>query len=151
MITTRRATADDVAAITGIVSRAYSMYLPRMDREPAPMKDDYGSLVAQGRVSVAVDGEIVGAIVNWVIDGDMYVDNIAVEPTAHGRGIGNILLEIAIDQARRQGCGRVWLYTNAAMTENVGYYERRGFVQYERRIDAGYDRIFFERKLVSGG
>ena len=124
------------------------MYLPRMASEPAPMKDDYASLVADGRVTVAVDDdEIVGAIVNWIVDGDMYVDNVAVDPSAHGRGVGNLLLELAVQQARGGGCGRVWLYTNAVMTENVGFYERRGFVQYDRRIDAGYDRIFFERRL----
>jgi ribosomal protein S18 acetylase RimI-like enzyme len=147
MITTRAATPADVDAIAGLVNRAYSMYLTRMDREPAPMKDDYAALVSEGRVSVAVDGEIVGAIVNWIVDADMYIDNIAVDPAAHGRGVGNLLLELAVDEARRAGCDRVWLYTNAVMTENVGYYERRGFTQYDRRIDAGYDRIYFERRL----
>jgi ribosomal protein S18 acetylase RimI-like enzyme len=148
MITTRPATPDDVAAIAGVVRRAYSMYLTRMDREPAPVQDDYGALVADGKVAVAVDGEggdVVGAIVRWVVDGDLYVDNIAVEPAAHRRGIGNLLVELAIAEARSAGCRRVWLYTNAVMTENVGFYERRGFVQYDRRVDQGYDRIFFER------
>ena len=147
MITTRPATPDDVAAIAALVRRAYSMYLARMDREPAPMQDDYASLVADGKVAVAVDGEVIGAIVRWVVDGDMYVDNIAVDPAAHGRGVGNLLLELAVEEGLASGCRRVWLYTNAVMTENVGYYERRGFVQYDRRIDAGYDRIFFERLL----
>ena len=59
-----------------------------------------------------------------------------------------MLLELAVDEGRRNGCGRVWLYTNAVMTENVGYYERRGFVQYDRRIDQGYDRIYFERACL---
>ena len=114
------------------------------------MKDDYASLVAEGRVAVAVDGDsgdVVGAIVRWIVDGDMYVDNVAVDPAANGRGIGNTLLELAADEGRRNGCGRVWLYTNAVMTENVGFYERRGFTQYDRRIDQGYDRIYFERTL----
>jgi len=150
MITTRPAEDSDVAAVAGIVSRAYAMYLQRMDSEPAPMKDDYASLVADGRVAVAVDGDsgdVVGAIVRWIVDGDMYVDNIAVDPEAHGRGIGNTLLELAADEGRRNGCGRVWLYTNAVMTENIGFYERRGFTQYDRRTDQGYDRIYFERTL----
>jgi ribosomal protein S18 acetylase RimI-like enzyme len=150
MITTRPAIPADVAVIAGIVNRAYSAYLSRMDSEPAPMTDDYAALVGAGRVAVAVDGdsgEVLGAIVRWVVDGDMYVDNIAVEPAAHGRGVGNLLLELAVDEGRQNDCGRVWLYTNAVMTENVGYYERRGFTQYDRRIDAGYDRIFFERRL----
>jgi len=150
MITTRPAEHYDVAAIAGIVNRAYAMYLTRMDREPAPMRDDYAALVADGRVAVAVDddsGDVVGAIVRWIVDGDMYVDNIAVAPEAHGRGIGNVLLELAADEGRGKGCARVWLYTNAVMTENLGFYERRGFTQYDRRIDQGYDRIYFERPL----
>jgi ribosomal protein S18 acetylase RimI-like enzyme len=149
MITLRPAAPGDVAAVTGVVNRAYSIYLSRMDRDPAPMTDDYAALVAADRVTVAVDDErVAGAIVCWIVDGDMYVDNVAVDPAAHGRGVGNMLLEHAVDQARRCGCSRVWLYTNAVMTENVGFYERRGFSQYDRRIDGGYDRIFFERRLV---
>ena len=150
MITTRQATPADVDAVASIVNRAYSMYLARMDREPAPMEDDYGALVAQGRVSVAVDDgddRIVGALVNWVVDGDMYVDNVAVDPDSHGQGVGNLLLEHAVGEGAASGCHRVWLYTNAVMTENTGYYERRGFLQYDRRIDDGYDRIFFERRV----
>ena len=138
MITTRPATPDDVAAIADLVRRAYSMYLPRMDREPAPMHDDYAALVADGKVAVAVDGDRrARRDRGWIVDGDLYVDNIAVDPAAHGRGVGNVLLELADRGGTAHGCGRVWLYTNAVMTENVGYYERRGFVQYDRRIDDG--------------
>ncbi|HZB40284.1 MAG TPA: N-acetyltransferase [Ilumatobacter sp.] len=150
MITTRPATPADVAAITGLVQRAYAMYLPRMEREPQPVRDDYASLVADERVAVAVDedsGAVVGAIVRWIVDGELYVDNVAVEPSAHGRGIGNLLLELAAADGRRSGCGRMWLYTNAVMTENVNFYQRRGFVEYDRRVDQGYDRIFFQRTL----
>src|SRR5688572_30050729 len=69
MITTRPAAAGDVDSVAALVNRAYAMYLPRMDREPAPMKDDYASLVADGRVAVAIDGDsgtVVGAIVRWI-------------------------------------------------------------------------------------
>lgn len=33
------------------------------------------------------------------------------------------------------------------MTENIPFYERRGYVVGERARQDGYDRIFFEKKL----
>jgi ribosomal protein S18 acetylase RimI-like enzyme len=119
------------------------------------MTDDYAALVGRGVVTVLtsdgddgnVVGVVVGVLVSW-IDGDSYyVDNIAVDPVAHGSGVGSALLEHAVKAAGISGCVRVWLYTNAVMQQNIGYYERRGFAVYDRRNDNGYDRIFFERRL----
>ncbi len=150
----RTADSDDVQAVAELVSRAYAQYVPLMDRIPAPMTDDYAALVDRRVVTVLTnDGEgdvvgvVVGVLVSW-IDGDSYyVDNIAVDPEAHGSGVGSALLEHAVEAAGISGCVRVWLYTNAVMQQNIGYYERRGFVVYDRRSDKGFDRIFFERRL----
>ena len=38
-------------------------------------------------------------------------------------------------------------YTNEAMTENLAHSPRRGFVEPHRANDAGYDRVFFRRRL----
>jgi ribosomal protein S18 acetylase RimI-like enzyme len=148
----RTAVLDDVPSIVGVVHRAYARFVPVMDRIPAPMTDDYGALVTRGVVTVMTDGDddvVVGVLVSWV-DGDAYyVDNIAVDPDAQSTGVGSSLLEAAIKETWRSGCRRIWLYTNAAMADNIGYYERRGFVVYDRRIDKGFDRIFFERHLLA--
>ena len=51
----------------------------------------------------------------------------------------------------RRPCGSaapsVYLCTNAKMTENQVFYPRLGYVEYERKIEAGYDRIFYRKRL----
>jgi hypothetical protein len=42
---------------------------------------------------------------------------------------------------------QVRLYTNAAMTENVGYYARHGYRETHRALDEGFDRVFFVKDL----
>ena len=146
----RPAAASDVAAIEAVVNRAYDKYVERMERRPAPMMADYAQLVADHVVTVLADDEhVVGVLIGWVDGDSYYVDNVAADPSAGVRGLGLRLLDIADEQAHAAGCTRMWLYTNAAMTENLGYYERRGFTVFDRRLDDGYDRVFFERPVVA--
>jgi len=44
----RRATVDDLPAIRAVIDAAYSRYLPRMDKPPAPMSRDYKPSVEAG-------------------------------------------------------------------------------------------------------
>ena len=113
------------------------------------MLADYDRLVADGVVTVFDEGgRVCGVLVAWVDGDSFYVDNLAVDPDVHGKGIGRALLGEADELGRRAGCRRLWLYTNAAMTENLEYYPRNGFKQYDRRVEEGYDRVFFERALL---
>ena len=149
--TIRPATPADAPAIAAVVDRAYERYLPRMDTKPRPMLADYDSVVADGVVTVFVaDGRVCGVLVAWVDGDSFYVDNLAVDPDLHGTGIGRALLDTADELGRLAGCRRLSLYTNAAMTENLEYYPRHGFTELDRRIDKGYNRVFFERELVDG-
>jgi hypothetical protein len=39
------------------------------------------------------------------------------------------------------------LYTNAAMTENLAYYSRRGYTETHRAHQDGFHRVFFRKRL----
>jgi hypothetical protein len=51
----RPADQGDIAAITAIVSAAYSIYIPRLGKPPGPMLDDYAAYVLAHAVWVAED------------------------------------------------------------------------------------------------
>ncbi|WP_346770510.1 hypothetical protein [Pseudomonas sp. 273] len=60
----RQATPDDAPAIARLVDEAYSPYIPRIGRKPAPMLDDYRQVIAEADVFVcALDGEVAGVLV----------------------------------------------------------------------------------------
>jgi ribosomal protein S18 acetylase RimI-like enzyme len=140
----RPATAADVPAIERIVDRAYAPYVERIGRRPAPMDADYTALVEHTRVLVDGD-DVVGLIVVLDEADHVFVENVAVDPSATGRGYGRMLLGYAESRARELGLPQVRLYTNAAMTENLAMYPRLGYVETDRRSEDGFDRVYFAK------
>ena len=153
----------DLSNIVALVRAAYSPYVERIGREPAPMGADYGAAIASGHVVVArrvsgrtppvtgssaTQGEVLGLIVTEAFADHLLIENIAVSPEAQGFRVGGILLEHAYAEARSLGLPEVRLYTNAKMTENLNYYPRRGFVEVERRHESGFDRVYFARSVA---
>jgi ribosomal protein S18 acetylase RimI-like enzyme len=146
----RPANATDVPAVQAVVRAAYAMYVPRIGREPAPMSADYAALVAAGETWVAVeDGQVAGVLVIRPADGDLLLENVAVDPAHQGRGYGRALISFAEGRARELGLDAVELYTNEAMIENLALYPRLGFVETGRRAEDGYRRVFFRKRVDS--
>ncbi len=70
-----------------------SAYVERIGKKPAPMLDDYKTLISDEVVYVAtVDDRLVGLVVFWPNEDHLYVDNIAVLPEEQGKGVGAALL-----------------------------------------------------------
>ena len=146
--TIRMAEAEDVRAVGDLVQRAYAHYVARIGRRPAPMDDDYDSRVRAGWVHVAVqDDQLTGVIVLIARRDHLLIDNVAVDPARQGRGIGRRLMDHAEHVARAAGLRDVRLYTNAAMTENLRLYPRLGYEEVDRRVEHGFDRVFFSKRL----
>ncbi|WP_448951916.1 GNAT family N-acetyltransferase [Labrys neptuniae] len=144
----RLATLDDVPGIERVVEAAYFPYIARIGRKPGPMLDDYVALVHEQRVHVvAIEGEVQALLVLIAQADALLLDNIAVAPTLHGKGLGRFLLaaaeRFALDGAHR----RIRLYTNEAMTENIALYSRYGYVETHRAEEKGLRRVYMEKAL----
>ncbi|MGE7994018.1 GNAT family N-acetyltransferase [Pseudomonas sp. NPDC089554] len=148
----RRATVDDVEAITAVVNEAYSPYIARIGKPPAPMLDDYRQVLEQAQVHVATqDGHVVGVLVTDQEDHDLWLLNIAVLARCKGQGLGKRLMAFCEAQARAAGCSAIKLYTHEKMTENLDIYTRLGFVETHRAVQSGFARVFMYKPLVASG
>ena len=58
-----------------------------------------------------------------------------------GEGVGRAFLTLAEERIVERGIQWARLYTNEVMADNYAWYKRRGYVDYERRNDRGYNRI----------
>ena len=144
----RRAGPGDVDALHAIAAAAYEKYVPRIGRAPAPMTADYEQAVRDRQAWAAVeDGQIAGFVILVPQPGYLLVENVAVQPAAQGRGIGTRLLALAEEHARSLGLGEIRLYTNEAMTENLGYYPRHGYAETRRARQDGFHRVFFRKPV----
>jgi GNAT superfamily N-acetyltransferase len=143
----RRANADDVPALRDIAVRAYGEYVERMGRRPSPMDDDYDERIRTARMYVADDAGVVGLIVLVANPDHVLIENIAVDPDHQHAGIGRALLNLAEDYAGELGVGRVRLYTNIAMVENMRLYARLGYVEDGRHIDESCQRVYMSKRV----
>ncbi|WP_299790180.1 GNAT family N-acetyltransferase [uncultured Marivita sp.] len=144
----RPAESGDLAAIRSCAREAYLGYIPAIGRAPAPMVADFASQIARGWVWVApTRTRIAGYIVFYPRADDMFLENVAVHPEFQGQRTGPKLNGFFEDQARDTGFDTVRLYTNAAMAANLSLYPRLGYVQTDRRIEDGFDRVYFEKRL----
>ena len=148
----RPARPEDAARLLAIAQAAYGIYLPRMDRPPAPMLADYPALIAAGQVRlVEIPGEAEEATVGFLIAfpraEDYFVENLAVDPASQGGGYGRFLMAAAEDAARKAARSLVRLYTNEVMTENLAFYRRLGYRVETWCLEDGYRRIYFAKAL----
>jgi GNAT superfamily N-acetyltransferase len=144
----RPAVSEDAVAVDRIARDAYAPYVSRIGREPAPMSADHALLIARGEVWVAAhEDELSGFVVLRAGAESLLLESVAVSTPYRGQGIGRELIAFAERHARELGLGSVELYTNALMTENLRYYPRLGYVEYDRRREHGFDRVYF-RKTV---
>ena len=144
----RRATPDDVAAIGACAEAAYEKYVPRMGRKPAPMVADFAGHVAAGEAFVLMLGDVLAGYIVMMPRADcVFVENVAVDPERQGQGLGDRLMGLAEEEARRHGLPEVSLYSNVKMFENFGFYGRLGFVETERLHEDGFDRVYMMKRL----
>ena len=146
-IEVRRATGQDLPAINAVIAAAYAKYLVRMDKAPAPLSRDYGPSVREGTTWVA-GSPIVAVLTLYQREDHVYVENVAVDPSAQGLGLGRALLDFAEREAVRLGVRRLALVTHEAMTENQSIYAHLGYVEVERRAEDGFRRIYLEKRLA---
>lgn len=144
----KTAIATDVDAIKQCAVAAYSKYIERIGKVPAPMVADFESRILLKQVVVACDEEtLVGYVVFYPVDHSMHLENVAVLPAQCGRGIGRLLIGYVESAASKLGLQGLELYTNEAMTENLSMYPALGYQEYDRRCEDGFNRVYYRKRL----
>ena len=72
-----------------------------------------------------IDGERAG-LVTYHVDGAAR-EIVSIDSTQPGRGIGSALIAAVKQEARQQGCRRVWLITTNDNLNALRFYQKRGF------------------------
>jgi ribosomal protein S18 acetylase RimI-like enzyme len=140
----RRATDADVEALAAVADAAYAVYVARIGRPPAPKVADYAAAVRDAETWIL---EGVGLLVLYPKEDHLLLDNVAVAPTAQGRGLGRRLLQHAEARAAALGLPEIRLYTHETMVENQRMYLRHGYVETARGGADGFRRVFYTKDL----
>ena len=144
----RPANAHEANTVAECVRAAFLPYVERMDKPPAPMLADFPTMIEAGKVWVAeMEDHVAGVLVQYETEQGFYIDTVAVTTSYKGTGIGRALLVFAEQEARRRGFQSIYLCTHIKMTENQVLYPKIGYVETERKMDEGYDRVFYRKEL----
>ena len=82
---------------------------------------------------------LIGYAVQSTAVGETQLLNIAITPTEQGRGLGKVMLEWLIEEARKQGSEMVFLEVRASNVTAQGLYQDMGFNEIGER--KGYYRV----------
>ncbi|HEY0778956.1 MAG TPA: ribosomal protein S18-alanine N-acetyltransferase [Gemmatirosa sp.] len=96
----------------------------------------------------ALRPRIVGYVVAWFAADESEIANIAVAPSARGRGIGAALLDAALTEAVRRSAATTYLEVRESNLVARNLYAARGFTELGRRRN--YYRHPREDALVLG-
>ena len=115
----RKADVADAQAIHDLIN----LYAQRGDMLPRTMGEVYENL--RDFVVVRDADRLLGCVALHIVWADLAeVKSLAVPQDAQTRGIGSLLVNAAVDEARRIGLERVF-----ALTYRPAFFERLGFVQ----------------------
>ena len=93
------------------------------------LRDDYCCRV------VEMDGEIAGYAIMSMGKDEAHLLNLCVDPDRHGMGLGDQLLQLVLDFARRHKAVSTFLEVRPSNLAARRFYERRGFVEVGTRTN----------------
>lgn len=128
----RRASVDDAEAIAATLEAAFgplrSQYTRAAYAATVPTPDVIQARLAGAATWVAVrGGGIVGTVTARPTLTGVYVQSMAVAPSAQGLGIGRSLLREAAAFASDRSAGRLYLSTTPFLHHAIRLYEAEGF------------------------
>ena len=138
-ITIRTATRDDLPAIIAMLANDHLG--SKRERYADPLPDVYYSAFEaidsdpNNEIVVAeLDGKIIGTMQLTLIPNLTYqggvralIEGVRVDSTMRSAGIGRILFEWAIEQAKQRGCHMVQLTADKTRPDAHRFYESLGF------------------------
>jgi ribosomal protein S18 acetylase RimI-like enzyme len=148
----RRAASSDKDAIVALQQAAYAQNRAIIGVEPLPLLADYDEILRRCECWLAEAGDMAeGCLILEWRDDDLLIWSAATHPRARGRGVGKALLAFAERRAGEEGRSLIRLYTGEALTHNIAWYARHGFVV--ERIEQMADRrvVHMKKKLELPG
>lgn len=135
VVRVRFATPADYASIESIENAADQLLIDRLTPEqwqPAPSGASRASEPGFVLVAEVADAAVVVGFVHVLeLDKVAHLEQLSVSPEHGRRGYGRMLVDAAMDEARRRGYERLSLRTYAEVPWNAPFYARAGFVEEE--------------------
>jgi len=85
------------------------------------------------RLVVAIDNDVVVGFVSSVIyvhpdktAPELWINEVGVAPTHQGQGVGKMLMQRTLEEAKRSGCSEAWVLTDRENRAAMALYKSAG-------------------------
>jgi ribosomal protein S18 acetylase RimI-like enzyme len=137
-----RATVEIARSVDDELIAAFDHLIPQLSSSsPPPTRELLVDLVEGADTAVflaRVDGVIVGsltlALYRIPTGIKAWIEDVVVDDAARGHGVGRLLNEAALDEARRRGAKNVSLTSRPSREAANRLYQRIGFQQRETNL-----------------
>src|SRR4051812_7246943 len=120
---------------------AFAALIPQLSSAPPPTAEQLAEIVASPDSVLylaRVDGRIVGSLTLafYRIPTGLkaWIEDVVVDESVRGQGVGGELSKAALDEARRRGAKHVSLTSRPARETANQLYQRLGFEHYETNV-----------------
>ena len=98
--------------------------------------------------SVLEDGRVRGVCALVFHEEGVYeIAKMAVDKESRGKGYGNLLMEAAIEGARKKGADKIVIVSNTVLETAINLYKKYGFIITRLGQDPDYERGNIEMQL----
>ena len=80
-------------------------------------------------------GEIIGYFIFWIIEDIMEIHQITVSTEHQRKGIGSLLMQFLLDQAKQNKISDIFLEVRQSNTTSIQFYQLFGFKKKSARKD----------------
>lgn len=146
-MTTEGFRVDDVAievahAVDDELVAAFARLIPQLSTSSPPpgavelqaIVDSAESLLFLARIDGYIVGSLTLALYRIPTGVKAWIEDVVVDATARGRGVGELLNQAAIDAAAARGAKNVSLTSRASREAANRLYQRLGFQPYETNL-----------------
>lgn len=132
-----------IATVTDDVVEAYARLIPQLSKSnPPPGRDELEDIVRAPATDVFVatddDGTILGtatlAVFRIPTGRRAWIEDVVVDESAAGQGIGGMLTRAMVDRAEELGCTTVDLTSRPSREAANRLYRREGFAVRETNV-----------------
>lgn len=149
------ASPNEIEAIRGLF-REYAATLPMsldyqgFEAELAALPGKYAAPLGRLLLAVDADGKVAGCVAVRPFDpGRCEMKRLYLRPAYQGRGLGRLLAQRAVEEARVAGYTGMLLDTLASMHAAIRLYEKLGFARRTAYYDTPVaNTVFMELRLV---
>ena len=129
-------------AVDDELVRAFADLIPQLSSSsPPPSADELSAIVASAdsvlyvaRVDGRIAGSLTLAFYRIPTGLKAWIEDVVVDESARGHGVGAALNHAAIDEARRRGAKHVSLTSRSSREAANRLYQHLGFVPYDTNV-----------------